>query len=86
VRRVGSPGLDLHGLAATAQRCIHQEFDIPAGNVLLVRPGTVRRTTSGKLQRAEMRRLLLDGGLRPIHQVLHPEVRELIGSGVVPSW
>ena len=85
VRHAGTPGLDLGGLASTAQRCILREFDIPAGNVLLVRPGTVRRTTSGKLQRGEMRRLLLEGAIKPMHQVLHPELRELIGSGA-SSW
>ncbi|QMU78145.1 fatty acyl-AMP ligase [Streptacidiphilus sp. PB12-B1b] len=86
VRRAGTPGLDLHELVATAQRCILREFDIPAWNVMLVRPGTVRRTTSGKLQRGEMRRLLLQGGIEPIYQVLHPELRELIGSGAGPTW
>ncbi|MHA6763579.1 fatty acyl-AMP ligase [Streptacidiphilus sp. PAMC 29251] len=85
VRRAGSSRIDLPALASTAQRCILREFDVPAGNVLLVRPGTVRRTTSGKLQRGEMRRLLLEGAIEPMHQVLHPELRKLIGSGVA-SW
>jgi acyl-CoA synthetase (AMP-forming)/AMP-acid ligase II len=79
VRRPGQPDVDFAALAATAQRSIVREFDIPAENVLLVRPGTLRRTTSGKPRRGEMRQLLLNGSLRPIHAVLHPRLSELIG-------
>ncbi|WP_042388911.1 fatty acyl-AMP ligase [Streptacidiphilus melanogenes] len=81
VRRPGQPDTDFAALAAAAQRSIVREFDIPAENVLLVRPGTLRRTTSGKPRRGEMRQLLLNGSLRPIHSVLHPYLSELISSG-----
>lgn len=71
---------DLQRAAATVQALVSREFSVPAGNVLLVRPGTVRRTTSGKIQRTLMRRLFLDGAVTPLHAVLDPAVRELVGA------
>jgi len=43
-----------------------------------VRPGTVRHTTSGKVERAAMRGLFLGGALVPLHASLVPEVRLLV--------
>ncbi|MHB9864469.1 fatty acyl-AMP ligase [Streptomyces sp. YIM S03343] len=68
----------LRDLTRAVQTLVGQDFDVPAGNVVLVRPGTVRRTTSGKVQRTLMRRLFLDGEITPLHEVLDPAVRELI--------
>jgi hypothetical protein len=64
-------------LAQRIQEMIGKEFNVPAGNVLLVRPGTVRRTTSGKVQRTLMRKLFLGGGLRGEYEVLDPQIRFL---------
>ncbi|MFD9223068.1 fatty acyl-AMP ligase [Streptomyces sp. NPDC060064] len=69
---------ELASLSAAVRMCVSKEFEVAAENVLLVRPGTVRRTTSGKLQRTAMRQLFLDGRIQPLHEVLHPEVRELV--------
>ncbi|GAA2077444.1 fatty acyl-AMP ligase [Streptomyces albiaxialis] len=69
---------ELTSLAAAVQKCVVKEFEVAAENVLLVRPGTVRRTTSGKLQRTAMRRLFLDGQISPLHEVVAPEVRALV--------
>ncbi|MFG3255680.1 fatty acyl-AMP ligase [Streptomyces sp. NPDC048172] len=69
---------ELTSLAAAVQTCVAKEFEVAAENVLLVRPGTVRRTTSGKLQRTAMRRLFLDGQIQPLHEVVAPEVRKLV--------
>ncbi|MFJ6775398.1 fatty acyl-AMP ligase [Kitasatospora sp. NPDC091257] len=71
---------DLKKLTATVQALVSREFAVPAGNVLLVRPGTVRRTTSGKIQRTLMRKLFLEGAVTPLHAVLDPAVRELVGT------
>ncbi|MFI8091580.1 fatty acyl-AMP ligase [Streptomyces sp. NPDC086080] len=71
---------DLHTLASGLQRFISKEFSVPAGNVLLVRPGTICKTTSGKIQRTLMRKLFLEGGIAALHEVLEPAVRELIAS------
>ena len=62
--------LDLAALATQVERCLTEEFDVHVGGVLLVRPGTVRRTTSGKVERSAMRELFLRGRIRPLHQEL----------------
>ncbi|MFC4497394.1 fatty acyl-AMP ligase [Streptomyces ovatisporus] len=69
---------DLPSAAGEIQRRVSREFNVPAGNVVLVRPGTVRKTTSGKIQRTLMRKLFLEGALTPLHEVLEPAVRELL--------
>ncbi|OII69239.1 fatty acyl-AMP ligase [Streptomyces sp. CC77] len=77
---------DLPALASAVQRRISAEFAVPAGNVLLVRPGTVRRTTSGKVQRTLMRDLFLQGRVSALHAVLEPAVRALAAPpGATPS-
>ncbi|WP_457031948.1 fatty acyl-AMP ligase [Kitasatospora sp. P5_F3] len=74
--RGGLPaGLDLRALVREIQTELSREFSIPVGNVLLVRPGAVRRTTSGKVQRNLMRKLFLDTELRGEAEVLDPAVR-----------
>ncbi|MES9511535.1 fatty acyl-AMP ligase [Streptomyces sp. NPDC000609] len=80
VRPSALAGQDLKSATSTVQALISREFAVPAGNVLLVRPGTVRRTTSGKIQRTLMRKLFLDGAVTPLHAVLDPAVRDLVGS------
>ncbi|MDG4864980.1 fatty acyl-AMP ligase [Streptomyces sp. T-3] len=70
----------LRGLARRIQGLVGVEFEVPAGNVLLVEPGTVRRTTSGKIQRTLMRRLFLAGELTGLYEVLDPAVKELIAT------
>lgn len=78
--RPGSVSTDLGTVASAVQTFISKEFSIPAGNILLVRPGTVRKTTSGKIQRTLMRKLFLEGRITALHEVLEPAVRELIAS------
>ncbi|MFF4246505.1 fatty acyl-AMP ligase [Streptomyces sp. NPDC001822] len=73
--------VDLAALATAVQRRLGEEYEIRTSAVLLVRPGTVRRTTSGKVERAAMRRLFLRGELTPLHQRIEPEIEELLASG-----
>ncbi|MFC1416172.1 fatty acyl-AMP ligase [Streptacidiphilus cavernicola] len=70
--------VDLAELTAAVERCLHREFEVKVGAVLLVRPGTVRRTTSGKVERAAMRRLFLRGELPALHQTIKPELDALL--------
>ncbi|MFC0101147.1 fatty acyl-AMP ligase [Micromonospora marina] len=56
-------------LAATAtaiQETVVREFGVRCQQVVLLRRGGVRRTTSGKVERSEMRRAYLAGELRPL--------------------
>ncbi|MCM2393825.1 fatty acyl-AMP ligase [Streptomyces albipurpureus] len=83
--RAAALSSDLKTLATAAQRLIVREFAVPAGNVLLVRPGTIRRTTSGKIQRTLMRKLFLSGALTALHSVVEPSVTALIEGGEVTA-
>ncbi|MCM2421597.1 MULTISPECIES: fatty acyl-AMP ligase [unclassified Streptomyces] len=78
VKGEGASAASLRALAQQVQAMIGQDFNIPAGNVLLVRPGTVRRTTSGKVQRTLMRQLFLDGELRGEYEALDPAVHAVV--------
>ncbi len=69
---------DLPGLAASVRRLVSREFQLPATSVVLVRPGVIRKTTSGKTQRTLMRQLFLAGDLPVLHQRLERPVVALI--------
>ncbi|MET8629337.1 fatty acyl-AMP ligase [Kitasatospora sp. NPDC004669] len=76
----GAPqGIGLESLAQSVQWGVSRAFDVPVGGVLLVRRGTVRKTTSGKIQRSLMRRLFLEGKLEAFQELLTPEVAARIG-------
>jgi acyl-CoA synthetase (AMP-forming)/AMP-acid ligase II len=73
--------VDLPGLVAAIQQRLTEEHQVTAGGVVLVRSGTVRRTTSGKVERAAMRRLFLRGELTPLYQRLDADVERLLPAG-----
>ncbi|WP_405492736.1 fatty acyl-AMP ligase [Streptomyces sp. NBC_00096] len=54
-------------LTSTVRRSLAEEFGVTPHEVLLVRPGTVRRTTSGKIRRSAVRTMYLRGELRPLY-------------------
>ncbi|KQX50767.1 MULTISPECIES: non-ribosomal peptide synthetase [unclassified Streptomyces] len=59
-------GADLPPAAEVAQRlsrAIAAEFDVRLHRLVLVRTGTIPKTSSGKIQRRATRQALLDGGL-----------------------
>ncbi|MET9778705.1 fatty acyl-AMP ligase [Streptomyces sp. NPDC006367] len=62
--------LDLSALADDIRHRLAEEFGLAVDGVLLVRPGTVRRTTSGKVSRSAMRDLFLSGAIQPLHERL----------------
>ncbi|MEV0575705.1 MULTISPECIES: fatty acyl-AMP ligase [unclassified Streptomyces] len=76
--RASAVSTDLRAVATGAQALIGKEFNVSAGNVMLVRPGTIRKTTSGKIQRTLMRKLFLQGAITPLYEVLEPAVREVV--------
>ncbi|MFJ8794034.1 fatty acyl-AMP ligase [Streptomyces sp. NPDC102462] len=57
----------LRELATDMRLTVAREFGAPVGAVLLLRPGGVRRTTSGKIQRSAMRELFRAGALEPTY-------------------
>ncbi|MHC0432326.1 fatty acyl-AMP ligase [Streptomyces sp. O3] len=71
---------DLEELAQGVRERLTEEFDMSVAGVLLVRPGTVRRTSSGKVERAAMRKLFLGGGLRPLYQYLDDDLLTPVGA------
>ncbi|MFF4202640.1 fatty acyl-AMP ligase [Streptomyces sp. NPDC001668] len=54
-------------IAVEMKQTVAREFGVPVAAVVLVRPGGVRRTTSGKVQRSTMRALYLAGELDTLH-------------------
>ncbi|GGO89047.1 fatty acyl-AMP ligase [Wenjunlia tyrosinilytica] len=81
IRTSGAYDLDLAALAARVYETVAKEFEISVAGVLLVRPGTVRRTTSGKVQRSAMRKLFLRGAIEPLHALVAPDMRRLVEAG-----
>ncbi|MGH3415005.1 MAG: fatty acyl-AMP ligase [Actinocrinis sp.] len=65
-------------LVGRISREISREFSVPAGNVVLVKPSTIRRTTSGKIQRTLMRKLFLENKVNALREVLDKDVAALI--------
>lgn len=77
VQEVRLRGNDSTALATSATRIRHEiTRRSGSGNVsvFFVRPGTVRRTTSGKISRSATRRLFLESGLDPVYESLSPEL------------
>ncbi|MGC0380108.1 AMP-binding protein [Streptomyces sp. SAI-129] len=73
--------VDLPALVGAVRAHLAAEFQFTPGAVVLVRSGTIRRTAVGTVRCGELRRLLLGGELKAIHQQMGREVRELIGAG-----
>lgn len=57
----------LSRIAVDMKQTAAREFGVPVAAVALVRPGGVRRTTSGKVQRSAMRALYLAGELGTLY-------------------
>jgi acyl-CoA synthetase (AMP-forming)/AMP-acid ligase II len=76
--RASAGQVDPAAVVSKIQREIGREFAVPVANVLLVRPGTVRRTTSGKIQRTLMRKLFLGNQITALHEVVDRDVAAMI--------
>ncbi|WP_194909894.1 fatty acyl-AMP ligase [Catenulispora rubra] len=68
---------ELRAAAAAVIRRLTAATGAPVRNVLLVRRGSVDRTTSGKIRRAAMRDRFLAGAITAVHTELEPAVRRL---------
>ncbi|TMR20504.1 fatty acyl-AMP ligase [Nonomuraea turkmeniaca] len=72
----GVPADRLPALAAEIRHTVGREFGIRVGTVLLVKPGAVPRTTSGKVRRSTTRDLFRAGSLTPLYQDPQPLPRQ----------
>jgi len=70
---------ELPAVAAAITRRLTAAVGAPVRNILLVRRGTVRRTTSGKIQRGATRARFLAGDIEPLYADLEPSVRAVVG-------
>lgn len=71
------PAEDLPAVATDVLHRLTASFGVPVRNILLVRRGVVRRTTSGKIQRQAMREQFLTGAISALHSELDASVRRL---------
>jgi acyl transferase domain-containing protein/acyl-CoA synthetase (AMP-forming)/AMP-acid ligase II/acyl carrier protein len=62
--------LDADGLAATVRRTVTEQFELDVHAVLLVKPGGLPKTSSGKIQRRASRQLYLENDPCILSEVL----------------
>lgn len=71
-RATRSIAAELGAVAGAVRESLTREYGVAIRDVVLVRPGTVRRTTSGKIQRGAMREQFLAGELDTVYADLAP--------------
>ena len=59
--------LDSNSLIESIQRAVSQHHELPVYAVVLLKPGTIPKTSSGKIQRHRCRAKFLNGDLNVIH-------------------
>ena len=62
----GGPGTDVAAVMESARGAVLREHEIALGAVVLLRAGTIAKTTSGKIQRRACRAAFLEGTLDPV--------------------
>ncbi|GAA1997821.1 fatty acyl-AMP ligase [Catenulispora subtropica] len=77
-RRRGEASPNFAQLAVAVRERVAEDFAVRTGGVVLVRPGTVRRTTSGKLERIAVRNLFLGGRIEALYELVDPPVQALV--------
>ena len=63
VERVHRHSIDVADMVGRVREAVANEHEVFARHVVLIRPGTLPKTTSGKIQRGVARRLWLDNKL-----------------------
>jgi FkbH-like protein len=66
--------IDSETLIANIRAAVSREHDLTARTVILVKPGSVPRTTSGKIQRLNCREAFLNGELQATVQSVLPSI------------
>lgn len=70
IRRAPADQDELAALTARLRGDLSARVGVRIANLVLLRPGQVRKTTSGKVQRSLMRELFIDGGLEAVFEDL----------------
>lgn len=86
VRGRGRGADELVALARTARAGLTRRLGVRVGGVVLVRPGRISRTTSGKIRRTRMRALFENGELASLHEELSAELRAAFRAPAVREW
>jgi acyl-CoA synthetase (AMP-forming)/AMP-acid ligase II len=76
------PADELPVIASAITRRLTISAGAPVHNVILVRRGAIRRTTSGKIQRGLTRARFLAGEIEPLYANLDPNILAIIGEGI----
>lgn len=83
---VQTPGeLDSRRISAAIRRVIAEEHDVQVAHVALLKPGSLPKTSSGKIQRQACRAAFLDGRLEPVAAWTDPDLVDATGPRAVPS-
>ncbi|HSZ73447.1 MAG TPA: hypothetical protein VK779_01405, partial [Rhizomicrobium sp.] len=72
IGRSALKGIDLNHVATSVAEAVNRNFGLTLYDLVLLRPGTLPRTTSGKVQRFACREHYLAGQLASIAAIEHP--------------
>ncbi|MCA1993072.1 MAG: condensation domain-containing protein, partial [Coleofasciculus sp. S288] len=78
VQRTALKTLDVEAVAMAIRQAVTGKYEVPVYAVVLLKPGTIPKTSSGKIQRFACRQKFLDGSLDVVgSQILEPPDSEL---------
>ncbi|MBV9788389.1 MAG: AMP-binding protein, partial [Chloroflexi bacterium] len=90
VHEIEDPSADPAPIIAAIRRVVIEHYDVLAHRLVLIAPGTIPKTSSGKIQRSACRTQLLDGTLKPIadwqHQRGEPAARSAHQPTTIERW
>lgn len=72
VRRRALSGLDAAAVVAAIREAVAGEHELPIAAIVLIRPATLPKTSSGKVRRSATRRAYLAGTLDAVHTWVQP--------------
>jgi acyl-CoA synthetase (AMP-forming)/AMP-acid ligase II len=66
VERTRRHGLEIEEIVACIREAVANEYEIALDSIVLIRPGAIPKTTSGKVQRSAARRMWLQNSFEPV--------------------